>query len=275
MLTVIYADREGVPATDRGLAYGDGLFETIRMCGQQAVLRRYHLNRMVSDATRLGIKVDFAELDHELTRAASQLMPADGAGSWVLKMILTRGSGGRGYRPPEPAGRTLIVSATAMPPMPETGNAGGVVTRRASFPLTVNPRLAGIKTLNRLEQVMASREFTGEEWELIMPDIAGDLVEGTRTNLLARVGDAWMTPPVSSIAVAGVMREYVLECLQQAGERVVQSALPPNITSTAGFRGLYLLNSVFGIVPVRSLDAVDLPVDDALATICDPIKTLE
>lgn len=272
MLTVIYADREGVPATDRGLAYGDGLFETIRMYGHQAVLRRHHLNRIVSDAERLGIGAGYAELDHELSRAASQLMPADRADSWILKMILTRGSGGRGYRPPEPAGRTLIFSAAAMPPMPE---AGGVVTRCASFPLMVNPRLAGIKTLNRLEQVIASREFTGEEWELIMPDVTGNLVEGTRTNLLARVDDAWKTPPVSSIAVAGVMRQYALECLLEAGERVVESALPNAIGSLAGFRGLYLLNSVFGAVPVRSLDAVDLPVDDALATICDPIKTLE
>lgn len=272
MFKVLYADREGVPGNDRGLSYGDGLFETIRMCGQQAVLRRHHLNRMVSDAGRLGIEAGYAELDHELTRAASELMPADQADSWVLKIILTRGSGGRGYRPPEPAAQNLIFSTAAMPPMP---GAGGVVTRCASFPLTVNPRLAGIKTLNRLEQVMASREFTGEEWELIMPDTAGELVEGTRTNLLARVGEEWVTPPISSIAVAGVMRQYALECLKKAGERVVERTLPPNIGSIPGFRGLYLLNSVFGIVPVRSLDAGDLPVDDALATICDPIKTLE
>lgn len=272
MLKVLYADRESVPATDRGLAYGDGLFETIRMCGHQAVLGHYHLNRMVSDAERIGIEIGYAELDHELTRAAFQLMPAGTGDSWVLKMILTRGSGGRGYRPPESCRQHLIVSAATMPPMPEPA---GVVVRRSSFPLTVNPRLAGIKTLNRLEQVMASREFTGKEWELIMADMTGDLVEGTRTNLLARVGDEWITPPVSSIAVAGVMRQYVLECLHKAGKRVVERTLPTAIGSLAGFRGLYLLNSVFGIVPVRSFDTVDLPVDDVLATICDPFKTVE
>ncbi|HKK55536.1 aminodeoxychorismate lyase [Marinobacter sp.] len=272
MLKVLYADREGVPATDRGLAYGDGLFETIRMCGPKAVLRRYHLNRMVSDAERIGIKVGYAELDQELTRATSRLMPAGRTDAWILKMILTRGSGGRGYRPPGSAQQHLVFAAAAMPPMPEPT---GVVVRRSRFPLTVNPRLAGIKTLNRLEQVMASSEFTGEEWELIMSDTTGDLVEGTRTNLLARVGDEWLTPPVSSIAVAGVMRQYVLECLQKVGERVVEQTLPTAIDSLPGFRGLYLLNSVFGIVAVRSFDAHDLPVDDALATICDPIETLE
>lgn len=272
MLNVVYADREAVPASDRGLAYGDGLFETIRMSGQQAVLRRHHLSRMVSGAERLGIVVDYAVLDHELSRAAESLELRGGTGSWVLKMILTRGSGGRGYRLPEVVEPKLIVSTASMPPAP---GSGGVITRRASFPLTVNPRLAGVKTLNRLEQVMASREFTGDEWEMIMSDVAGNLVEGTRTNLLARLGDEWVTPPVASIAVAGVMREYAMECLQGAGERVVERSLPPGIHSHRGFRGFYLLNSVSGIVPVRSLDAVDLPVDGTLATICDPLETLE
>ena len=276
MLTVVYAASEvaseGVPATDRGLAYGDGLFETIRMCGQRAVLRRLHLTRMVSDAGRLGIEVGYDELDKRLEQAASHLKPDAGAESWVLKMILTRGSGGRGYRLPEQVEPRLIVSAAAMPPIPDPG---GVIARFASFPLTVNPHLAGIKTLNRLEQVMASREFTGEEWELIMANTTGDPIEGTRTNLLARVGEEWITPPVSSIAVSGVMREYAIECLRAAGEQVVQRPLPRNLVSLPGFRGLYLLNSVSGLVPVRSLDSVELPVDGTLATICNPLETLE
>lgn len=272
MLKVVYADSEEVPASDRGLAYGDGLFETIRMFGQQAMLRHHHLNRMVSDAGRLGITIDYAVMDRELSRAADILRPEGGTSAWILKMILTRGSGGRGYRLPDAAGPKLIISAASMPPMPDPG---GVIARRASFPLTVNPRLAGIKTLNRLEQVMASREFTGAEWELIMSDTAGNPVEGTRTNLLVRVGNEWITPPVASIAVAGVMRQYAMECLQAAGQRVTERPLPTGIDSHPGFRGLYLLNSVSGIVAVRSLDAVDLPVDGTLATICDPLKTLE
>lgn len=272
MLKVIYPDSGGVPLTDRGLTYGDGLFETIRMSGQRAVLRRHHLRRMVSDASRLGMGVDYAELDLALTNAARHLMPAGEPGSWILKMILTRGSGGRGYRPPASAEPHLVVSAASMPPVPEQG---GVVARRATFPLTVNPWLAGIKTLNRLEQVMASREFTGAEWELIMSDTFGHMVEGTRTNLLARVGDDWITPPVASIAVAGVMRQYAVECLRATGESVVEQTLLPDIGSLSGFRGLYLLNSVFGAVAVRSLEAVNLPVDGTLATICDPLETLE
>lgn len=272
MLKVIYPDSDGVPGADRGLAYGDGLFETIRMSGRRALLRRHHLNRLVADAARLGIAVDYPSLDDELRRAADLLMPGSDNQGWILKLILTRGSGGRGYRAPETVTPHCFVSSAALPPEPESG---GVVARRASFPLTVNPRLAGIKTLNRLEQVMASEEFTGAEWELIMADTGGYLVEGTRTNLLARVGNEWVTPPVRSIAVAGVMRQHALECLRAAGERVVERPLPGQPGSLPGFLGLYLLNSVYGAVPVRSLDAVELPVDSTLATICDPLDTLE
>lgn len=272
MLTVIDPQGPGIPITDRGLAYGDGLFETIRMDGLRAVLRRHHLSRLVTDADRLGIAVDRAELDLQLARAASRLGPEDGSGSWILKLIVTRGSGGRGYRLPPDTQPRLVVSATAMPALPETG---GVVARCASFPLTVNPRLAGIKTLNRLEQVMASREFTGAEWELIMKDCSGNLVEGTRTNLLARVGQHWVTPPVNSVAVAGVMRQYAMECLAASDQTIVEQPLPADLYSLTEFRGLYLLNSVFGAVAVRSLDGFDLPVDDTLATICDPFDTLE
>ena len=152
---------------------------------------------------------------------------------------------------------------------------GGVVAALSQFPLTVNPRLAGIKTLNRLEQVMASREFSGEEFELIMANADGQLLEGTRTNLVVRMEGEWVTPPVESLAVAGVMRQYALECLRASGHTIREQIIPPALLSSPGLRGLYLVNSVVGIVAVRRLGSVDLPVDDGLETICDPLKTLE
>jgi 4-amino-4-deoxychorismate lyase len=159
-----------------------------------------------------------------------------------------------------------------MPPLPDNP---GVVADFSQFPLTVNPQLAGMKTLNRLEQVMASREFTGREFELIMRDASGNLIEGTRTNLFVKQGSKWITPPVSSLAVAGVMRKYVIDCLRETGIEVREEAVPPSVLSSSGFQGLYLANSVVGIVPVRKMAGMDLPVEGGLETICDPLKTLE
>ncbi|MEP1213927.1 MAG: aminodeoxychorismate lyase [Marinobacter sp.] len=272
MLNLIRADSSDVPATDRGLAYGDGLFETIRMRGRQAVLRSLHLDRMVADAARLEILVERGELDAAIAQAGPAYESRFEGEDWVLKLTLTRGSGGRGYRLPAECRPNLVMSVSAMPPLPDKG---GVVADVAQFPLTVNPRLAGMKTLNRLEQVMASREFTGREFELIMRDGAGNLVEGTRTNLFVRHGNAWCTPAAGNLAVAGVMRNYLIECLRASGHHVREGAIHPSILSSPGFRGLYLTNSVVGIVPVRKMSGVDLPVDVGLETICDPLTTLE
>lgn len=271
MLNVIRPDGNGVSATDRGLAYGDGLFETIRMRGRQAVLRSYHLDRMVADAGRLGIPVERSDLDAEISRSGCDLASQYGD-DWVLKLVLTRGSGGRGYRSPVECEPSLIVTSSPMPILPPPG---GVVAALSKFPLTVNPRLAGIKTLNRLEQVMASREFSGEEFELIMANADGQLLEGTRTNLIIRMEGEWVTPPVESLAVAGVMRQFALECLHASGHTIREQIIPPELLSSPGLRGVYLVNSVVGIVAVRRLGSVYLPVDDELETICDPLKTLE
>lgn len=272
MLNVIRSESDKVSTADRGLAYGDGLFETIRMYGQKAVLRELHLDRMVADAARLGITVQRSDLDEVITQAGIDHGSAFKGGGCVLKLILTRGQGGRGYRLPENCQPSLIVSASPMPSLPDSS---GVVADVAQFPLTVNPQLAGIKTLNRLEQVMASREFTGKEFELIMRDNAGNFVEGTRTNLFVRLERQWVTPPVRSLAVAGVMRQYLIDCLRTNGQEVCEQNLPSSLLSSSAFRGFYLTNSVVGIVPVRKMSGVDLPVEGVLETICDPLKTLE
>lgn len=272
MLNVISANSNNVSATDRGLSYGDGLFETIRMEGCGAVLLSRHLRRMVADAAVLGIAVTEPELRAAVRDAVGVHAETFGSGSWVLKLVLTRGSGGRGYRPADEGMPNLIVSVSAMPPVP---GPEGVVAGVSEFPLTVNPRLAGIKTLNRLEQVMASRGLTDELYEVAMCDSAGQLVEGTRTNVLMKTSAHWITPPRECLAVAGVMRGHVMDYLERQGEKVEYSAIPPSKLKGPDFQGLYLMNSVIGIVPVRRFDGLDLPVNDALATIFNPLDLVE
>ena len=136
-----------MPAADRGLAYGDGLFETIRAEGSSAPWLDYHLARLVRDAARLGIEVR----QDELLAASREALERYGSPGkvWVLKLILTRGAGGRGYRPGGGMEPNLLVSCSDAPPMPDSA---GVVVEFSSVPLTVNPLLAGIKSLNRLDR---------------------------------------------------------------------------------------------------------------------------
>ncbi len=272
MVNLFWADDTGLPAADRGLAYGDGLFETIRMHGRQGALLSRHLERMTRDAGRLGIPVSRTDLQDACRQALDRLADRFGDRDWVLKLTLTRGEGGRGYRPAAHLKPNLLISAAELPAAaPESG----VAVDFSPVMLTVNPLFSGIKSLNRLEQVMAARNMDGSLFELIMSDRDGHPVEGTRSNILLRLTDGWVTPPVSSLAVAGVMRQWVLERLRERGEPVTERPLMLADLTGSGCRGLYLLNSVLGVVAVRNLAGEDLPVDRQLATICDLLETLE
>lgn len=271
-MRIFRAGAEGLPAGDRGLAYGDGLFETIRMQGCRGTLVGRHLHRLCRDAARLGIEVAPAELQQAFRQAAGYYGSRRGDDGWVLKLILTRGQGGRGYRPDPDLLPHLVLSASPLPAMPEVG---GVCVEFSRIPLVVNPFLAGMKTLNRLEQVMAARELDSDTYEVLMSDLDGRVVEGSRTNLLLRRDNVWLTPPASCLAVAGVMRQWVLECLKRRGETVLERPLRPDEVLDGRCQGLYLMNSVVGVVPVRRLAGQDLPVAGDLATICNLLETLE
>ena len=272
MLNLFWADEGGLPGGDRGLAYGDGLFETIRMLGRRGALLSRHLERMTRDAGRLGLPVSRADLQDACRQALDRLADRFDERPWVLKLTLTRGEGGRGYRPPADLRPNLLISASELPATPPDS---GVAVDFSPVVLTVNPLLSGIKSLNRLEQVMAARDMHGSLFEMIMSDREGHPVEGTRTNILLRLGGGWVTPPVTSLAVAGVMRQWVLERLRDRGEPVTERPLNLADFSAPECDGLYLLNSVLGVVAVRNLAGEDLPVDRQLATICDLLETLE
>ncbi|MBW0146656.1 aminotransferase class IV [Marinobacter arenosus] len=272
MLNLFWANEGGLPANDRGLAYGDGLFETIRMEGRQGVLLSRHINRMVRDAARLGITISRGELTTVCAQAADRLSLVSDDAGWVLKLTLTRGAGGRGYRPDAASVPNLLVSAAPLPPEPDPA---GVIVDFSRVPLTVNPLFAGIKSLNRLEQVMAARELDSGLFEVIMSNSAGHLVEGTRTNLLVKVRDGWVTPASATLAVSGILREWLLERLRERGEKVEERPLTTDDLLGPDCQGLFLLNSVLGVVPVRTLADHDLPVDTGLATIFHPFELLE
>lgn len=276
MFNLYWADERGFPPGDRGAAYGDGLFETIRMHGDRGVLLSRHLDRMVRDAGRLGIPIALTDLRKActaaVTRYAGRYTNQQAEGGWVLKLTLTRGEGGRGYQPGVGVRPNLLVSSSSMPIAPA---GSGVAADFSRVPLTVNPLLAGIKSLNRLEQVMASREIHGDLFEVLMSDAGGNLVEGTRTNILIKELEGWVTPPAKSLAVTGIMRQWVLEKLRSRGEVVVERSLDIGDVMGSQCLGVYLLNSVMGVVPVRCLAGQDLPVGDGLATIFNPLELLE
>lgn len=235
---------EGLPADDRGLAYGDGVFETVLLHAGSAVWWDAHLARLERGAATLGIVAPERALwERDLRRA----LQANVSGRQVLKLILTRGSGARGYavRAPSRPRRVALLG-----PAPASGDAArhGLSLRWCRTALAIQPALAGLKHLNRLEQVLARREWSEPDIdEGLMCDTQGRAVSAIAGNLLCLTGQGWITPPVDQCGVAGVCRTRLLE----AG-LLIEGELRPDDLLAAD--ALAVCNSVRGILPVRQLD---------------------
>lgn len=225
---------------DRGLAYGDGLFETALVHDGLVVWWPAHLARLSEGAARLRIPMpDAAWLASQLAGFVAQA-PARA----VLKLLLTRGVGGRGYALPESVAPTLVLSLHAAPARPVAPWS----LRWCSTRLAIQPALAGLKHLNRLEQVMARAEWTGPDFdEGLMLDADGQLGCATAANVFALCDGRWLTPPVHRRGVAGLARAWVLAHEPAAAE----SELSPAQVESA--EALFLCNAVRGILPVGRL----------------------
>ncbi|MCB2261387.1 MAG: aminodeoxychorismate lyase [Candidatus Thiosymbion ectosymbiont of Robbea hypermnestra] len=240
---------------DRGLQYGDGLFETLAVQDGAPCLWREHYHRLARGAERLGIPCPPPEL---LLRESRQL--ADGASAAVLKIILTRGHGGRGYRPPEDPRPTRILRRHPWPDHPRTWEKQGVAVTFCRTPLGENPRLAGLKHLNRLEQVLARSEWRDREIaEGLMQDGRGRIIGGTLSNLfLARAG-CLLTPRLDTCGIAGTVRGLVLRLAAGFGIQVLERNL--GRADLTGADGLFLTNALIGVWPVRRLGTREMNLD--------------
>jgi 4-amino-4-deoxychorismate lyase len=236
-----------LPADDRGLAYGDGLFETMRLAEGRVPLLDLHLARLADGCRRLGLRTpeaDVVQADLEGART--------GRTEGVVKLILTRGSGGRGYAPPADPRERRIVSCHPLPIYPETHYSAGVRVRLCETPLGRNPALAGLKHLARLEQVLASREPAPADCaEGLMRDTEGRLVEGIRSNLFLVRSGGLVTPRLGECGVAGVLRRLVLEEAARLGLETREAAV--SVEALAAADEIFLTSSIFGIWPVVSL----------------------
>lgn len=238
---------EVIPVYDRGLQYGDGIFTTVAVKSGVPLLWDRHLRRLQTDAARLSIAlpaVDLLQADAE--RACANVTSA------TLKIILTRGSTGRGYRASATAPTRRILSLWQRAPQPQPA-ADGVVLRLCRTRLSRNPALAGTKHLNRLEQVVARSEWDDDYAEGLMQDTEGAIIEGTATNLFVVRDGALLTPDLSFCGVAGVMRGVVLE--RARGLNIANRVEPLAPAAVDAADELFLTNCLIGIWPVRRFQA--------------------
>ncbi len=232
-----------IPVTDRGLHYGDGLFETIVVKAGKLLCWDTHLARLLAACQQLNLHFDNVQL---LTDEATNM--AQDMESGVIKVILTRGSGGRGYAPPVESTITRIVCRYPASHFPVHIVDAGIAVRICATRYGHQPALAGMKHLNRLEQVMARAEWTDEHIaEGIVLDIDDNVIEGTMSNVFLVINGELITPDLTQCGINGVVRQKLLE---NAEVTIRQVSLQELLSAEE----VFLCNSVIGLWPVTRIN---------------------
>jgi len=242
------ADAADIPTDDRGLNYGDGVFETIAVVAGQPALWDRHFERLTRGAALLGFEPP------ESSQLRGEVEAESGGDDAVIRVTLTRGSGGRGYRAPRHAIPRRIVNASVLPSYPIGYWCDGIAVRLCETRLPHRPALGGVKHLNRLEQVLARSEWDDTERpEGLMMTPDGEYpAEGCMTNLFARIGDVLVTPPIRPYGVEGVMRGEIMAERERAGQPVREDWL--SVGDLCRADEVFLTNSVIGLWPVRRIE---------------------
>lgn len=245
---------DSLAPNERGFLYGDGVFTSIRVRDGLPRLWSHHAARLQQARIRLGLQFDPIKLSQYAFAYAQQLQHG------TLKIIISRGAGGRGYLPPEQPASIyfqLFPSAThAIEPqldglfVADQIASGVLLEPRIGYPM---PQLVGLKTLNRLEQVLLRQALAQTAWpEALVLDQDDRLVEGVQSNCWFLRQGQWQTPSLQHAGIAGVMRAEIMTRMQQrhinfAIVDVTRYELPQ-------IEALFFCNSITGILAVNCLE---------------------
>ncbi len=232
---------------DRGFAYGDGVFRTMLVLQGRAVSWQRHYRKLSNDCNTLGIVCPAEDI---LLSDIAHLC-SDNA-DCVIKIVVTRGESTRGYAVPPLAQPTRIVSRSVIPSYPPQNATQGVNLHLCRLRLSSQPLLAGIKHLNRLENVLARMEWNDPELaDGLLQDQLDNVIECTMSNLFVQHGNRLMTPDLGQCGVAGVTRERIMEVATKIGYEV--SIANFKLDTLLAADEVIICNSLIGIWQVRQL----------------------
>jgi 4-amino-4-deoxychorismate lyase len=238
---------QSLSADDRGLAYGDGLFETIAVRDGKLRFADAHFSRLAEGCRRLAITYPGTAV---LAAEAAQMIADREAAT--LKIIVTRGAGKRGYAADNavPATRLLGVSSATL--YPAAIYAEGIALRWCATLASENSSLAGLKSLNRLEQVLARSEWNDPlVHEGLMCDAQGHAVSGTMSNLFIVSHGELLTPSLERSGIRGTLRQRVMDLWRETGGSIKEIPLSKETVSQAD--EIFVTNALIGLWPVREL----------------------
>lgn len=242
-------EKETISAFDRGIQYGDGLFETMAVLNGKIPLWDLHWERLNKGCEQLSIISPGKEI---LEKEIATLCADKDENQFIIKIIITRGVGERGYRFSGVQNTTRIISCFPLVDYPMSYQTDGVTVRYCETTLSENKKLAGIKHLNRLEQVLARNEWDTDDYqEGLMLTTQGHIIDGTMSNLFAVKDKKVFTPDLSLCGVSGVMRKTIINLAKELELPVYEKTFTKSELEDAD--ELFLTNSLFGIWPVKKI----------------------
>lgn len=249
---------------DRGFQYGDGLFETIACRDNVLEFWAAHMKRLRQGAERLQLACPEETIWLQDIRILVEHYHSDtdngkttGNNGFVVKLVLTRGSSERGYRPVETTDSTRVVQImTGLPSRYFHCLTSPAKLCCCQQTVSINPSLAGIKHLNRLENVLARNEWKDNYTEGLMCDAYGHVIEGTMSNIFGFRQDALFTPALTDSGVNGILRQYIMQLAENFSIPV--SIVKLSIEDLFSMTELFICNSLLEILPVISLRYDDI-----------------
>ncbi|WP_413110516.1 aminodeoxychorismate lyase [Thaumasiovibrio sp. DFM-14] len=238
-------NNSALSVNDRGFQYGDGCFSTIAVRHGQPLYWDYHAKRFEQTLSRLRIDaIDFARLRGVVEEQARGL-----GNSGVIKVTITRGEGGRGYSSAADFTPNVVITTAMMPPTYATLREQGIALGLCNTQLGLNPLLAGMKHLNRLEQVLVRQEIDHQHWQdAVVCNLNGHVVETGIANLFWEQGNQLYTPDLSLSGVAGVMRQVIIDQANRLNIAISEVAVKPE--HLLSVESVFVSNSLMMLVPV-------------------------
>ena len=227
---------------DRGFNYGDGFFTTAKISDGQVEHWDLHCARLLTCQQRLGFSaLDFQQLHTDVMNVIRGVSLAG------LKIVITRGEGGRGYGPPSSESHTIVLSMFEYPSHYLSLHQQGIELEIASTRLGLQPLLAGLKTLNRLEQVLIKQEINDNHWQdAVVLDLNGHVIESSMANLIVVKGNHFFTPSLQNSGIQGVY-------LQHLTSQYAISVCTIDLKQLLAMDAVFCCNSLMGLIPVTRI----------------------
>ena len=239
-----------ITPAERAFNYGDGLFETMRVENKSIRFLSYHWQRLTASAARLAMPMPNDAWLALLEKTAQEYDSA------VFKLIYSRGQSTRGYGISPNTTPSLFLHISPYDAHKMASLAHGVTVRYGTWRLDSHPHFGGIKHLNRLEQVMARREWQDDSiFESLLMDVSDRIIEGVMSNVFLVTDGSLCTPSLHQQGVAGVMRRVVMENAPCQEVTVTKDDIE-------NCDEMFLTNALIGIVPVTQMATRVLPIGD-------------